>query len=125
MSSNMAEPRDDLESARPDLPGGGEPPLEGGRWAVIRLAFWGGGVLLTLLAALFAASLLSRGAKRVLDRPEAPPPVVVTIPEPPPVATPAPVLIVPAEEQSPAVEIEPVAPAPAPDPDRPRVRRMH
>ena len=77
---------------RSDLRGDAGPPVEGRRWAWVKLGAWGGAIVVLLCAAAVATWLVARVQTALTDRSQrAEPtiPVVETPPTPAPVAAPA------------------------------------
>lgn len=112
------------DDPRPDLPGAGGPPVEGARWAVVKVWAWCGAIVLLLCAAAVATWLVvrvqtavsarSQAAQQVIEviepAPEAPAavaPVAASAPDPAPMS-------VPVEAPPPAVAPSPPEAAPAP-----------
>ncbi|GAW41445.1 hypothetical protein SH203_01851 [Brevundimonas sp. SH203] len=106
---------------RSDLPGDAGPPVEGRRWAWVKVGAWGGAIVVLLCAAAVATWLVARVQTALTDRSEKAEPgieVVETLPEPAAATTPAPApapVIAPEPVAPPdavARDVEPVAPPP-------------
>ena len=82
---------------RTDLPGAAGPPVEGPRWAWVKVCAWGGAILVLLCVAAVATWLVSRVQTALVERPKetaaerviVEPPPVVAPPQPAPVSVPA------------------------------------
>lgn len=102
---------------RSDLPGAAGPPIEGRRWAWVKIFAWAGAVVVLLCAAAVATWLVSRVQTALEDRPEASAPERVVVEATPVVVTPqlepAPVSV-PADIETVAVEQAPAEPPSSP-----------
>nr|WP_316629819.1 hypothetical protein [uncultured Brevundimonas sp.] len=107
----MAQARD----PKSDLPGDAGPPVEGRRWAWVKLGAWGGAIVVLLCAAAVATWLVARVQTALTDRSQRAEPTIPVVETPP---TPAPATMS-APETAPTPRPEPTpAPEPVATPDQ-------
>jgi hypothetical protein len=107
---------------RTDLPGAAGPPVEGRRWAWVKVCAWGGAVVVLLCAAAVTTWLVSRVQTALADGPKAAASerlAVEASPVAPPSPQPSPVTV-PATVETVVVEQAPPEPPPAPQTERRR-----